>query len=54
LYVSVKIKDVRGTVLVEAGKIFDDCLQVDGSLVTIDQDGISAILVSNHTKSTDE
>jgi len=50
--VPVKVKDVRGTVLVEAGKLFDDCLQVDDLLVTVDQDGISAILVSNHSKSS--
>ena len=51
--VPVKVKDIRGSsVLVEADKSLDDCLQVDDSLVMVDQDGFSTIMVSNNSKST--
>ena len=51
--VPVKVKDIRGSsVLVEADKSLDDRLQVDDSLVMVDQDGFSTIMVSNNSKST--
>ena len=49
--VPVKAKCLRRTVLIEEGDSLDDCLQIDVLLVTADQDGSSALMVSNHVKS---
>ena len=46
--VPVRVKNIRVSVLVEADKsLHNNCLQVDDSLVTVDQ-GFSTILVYNN------
>ena len=49
--VPVKVTDVRGSALIEAGDSLDDCLQIEASLVTVDQEDVSALIISNHGKS---
>ena len=39
------------TALLEAGDSLDDWLQIEASLVTVEQ-GVSALIISNHGKST--
>jgi len=50
--VPVQVTDVRGSALVEAGDSLDDCLQIEALLVTVNQEGVSALIISNHGKST--
>ena len=50
--VPVKVRDVRESALVEVGNSLDDCLQIKASLVTVNQEGVSALIISNHGKST--
>jgi len=47
--IPVQVEDVKGSVLTES---LDDCLQIDASFVTVNQDGLAALMVSNHGKST--
>ena len=49
--VPVQVKDMRGPVLIESEGLVDDCLQVDESLVEVDENGLTTLLITNNGKS---
>ena len=49
--VPVQVKDMRGPVLIEPEGLVDDCLQVDESLVEVDENGLTTLLITNNSKS---
>ena len=49
--VPVKIEEMRGSALVEPDSQLDDCLQVDKSLVEVNNDGLTTLLIINNGKS---
>lgn len=49
--VPVQVEEIRGPVLIEASGLVDDCLQVDESLVEVNENGSATLLITNNGKS---
>ena len=49
--VPVQIKELKGSVLIEPADLLDDSLQVDESLVEVDENGLTTLLITNNGKS---
>ena len=45
--VPVQIKELKGSVLIEPADLLDDSLQVDESLVEVDENGLTTLLITN-------
>ena len=48
--VSVNIKEIRGSALIESDNLMDGCLQVDQSIVEVNKDGLAMLLIINNDK----
>ncbi|XP_065908993.1 uncharacterized protein [Dysidea avara] len=48
--VPVEVEAVRGHVLIESEYLPDDCLSIDDSLVNVNQEGRTTVIVSNNSK----
>ena len=47
----MKINEIRGPALIESGSLMDGCLQVNQSLVKVNKDGLTTLLIVNNSKS---
>ena len=48
--VPVQVEEIRGSVLIEPGGLLDDCLQVNESIVEVDENGLTTLLNVNKGK----
>ena len=49
--VPVKIHEIRGTAMIEAENFMDDCVHIDQSLVEVNKDGLTTLIIVNNGKS---
>ena len=50
--VPVQVEEIRGSALIEPECSLNDCLQVDESLVRVNEDGLTTLLIINNGKSS--
>ena len=46
--VPVKIHEIRGTAMIEAENFMDDCVHIDQSLVEVNKDGLTTLIIVNN------